>query len=256
MLNFWNYFLKYPIPVVDVFITLLPVFFILRNRKSRIDNILLGLLLFKLVSGGLNIYLSIHQINNLLVHNFSILITSLCVMGLFYNYEPLKDKRKFIDTLMFGFVIIYLYDTIYSNTFEEYQEILYLKYSETVQSFIAILLCLVYFWDLLKTLRVPSLLDDSFFYVVSGILLLNCSYIFLSPLYHYICRWMTGSAGIEDNMPDIFEILFYILISTGYGINTRNELQQSSDQSSKRFAFSSQQKFQYSDWNTKSNAGN
>ena len=89
-------------------------------------------------------------------------------------------------------------------------------YSKTMEGVLIIFWILIYFYELIKSLKIPNLLTFPFFWMCSGLLLYYSSLIFIAPALHFTATW-NGSfdLGITRIIPYIFEILATLCFSVG-----------------------------------------
>ncbi|WP_215237391.1 hypothetical protein [Dyadobacter helix] len=75
---------------------------------------------------------------------------------------------------------------------------------------------LVYFRELILSLKINNLLAYPFFWVCSGLLLYYSSFVFIAPIFHYTFRWDNFvDIGFMEYIPNIFEIISMLFIAIG-----------------------------------------
>ncbi|WP_221390441.1 hypothetical protein [Dyadobacter sp. NIV53] len=229
--TFITYYFKKPIPCTAVFISLLPLILIL-VKKAYLDSafkILLIYLTFKLIIDLLMIRsASIHQ-NNIIYFNLSIPIYYALLSSMFYEKLDNKIYKKGIAISTVALVVFTIWDIFHSNSritdFHNHRAVLF---SKTIEGVLIIILVLLYFYELIKSLKIPDLLVFPFFWICSGLLLYYSSFIFIAPLLHYTATWNSViDLGITRVIPYIFEIICALLFSIGiYQFSAENYARQ------------------------------
>ena len=223
MLQKYLFYFQYDLlSSISVIITLVPIILIYQ-RKAYADPsflLLLIFLLFKLVIDLLMFHYAATRVNNLVLFNVTIIFRYILMSGMFHYKFENKQVTKFIMPLSVGFSFFTLWDIWYCNP-----DILNLhlhqivKYSLTVESLLMIFWILLYFKELIGSLKVPNLLTFPFFWICSGLLLYYSSLIFIAPTLHYATQWdVRLDIGLLDRIPYIFDIISITLISLGISL--------------------------------------
>ncbi len=202
-----------------VIVTLLPIFIII-YRKAYVDptfRLLLIYLIIKLVLDVMMFHFATFRINNLMLYNISVVVRYTLLSGMFlYKFEnPLL--KKIIIPLSIAFIIFSSWDIWISNpNIAHINEHRIVKYATTLEALLMILWTLIYFYELIRSLKIPSLLTFPFFWVCSGLLVYYSSLIFISPALNYSMRWETMFAiGYLDRVLYMFDIIIMLLFSLG-----------------------------------------
>lgn len=170
-----------------------------------------------------------NRTNNIIFYNLSIPLFYTLLGGMFYFKFQERVQRQFLIASIVGLFFFSAWDVINSNedlnNMREHRVVLY---SKTVEGVLMILLILLYFYEIIKSLQIPNLLTFPFFWVCSGLLLYYSSLIFIAPVIHYAYTWNnTMDLGITEVIPSIFEILCALLFSVGiYHFSPRNYAKQ------------------------------
>ncbi|SKC00666.1 hypothetical protein SAMN05660293_03537 [Dyadobacter psychrophilus] len=213
------YFAKKPVPCFAVIITLLPLTLIF-VRKAYLDPSFKLLVFYLLLKFAIDIFM-VHsaalQKNNIIYYNLSIPLYYCLISGMFYYKLSGTYSRKIVvySMLVFSSFCIWEIFNANSNIRDLYNHRAVL-YSKTIEGVLINSWILLYFYELIKSLRIPNLLNFPFFWVCSGLLLYYSSFIFIAPALHYTATW-SGSLdlGVTRIIPYIFEILSAIMFSVG-----------------------------------------
>lgn len=215
-LSYFQYDLLASTPMVVTVLPLILIFY----RKAYIDptfKFLLFFLIAKLVIDLVMFHLASLRVNNLFLFNIFIVIRYSLLSGMFYY----KFETAFVKSLIFPVAVIFsivsFWDVWYSNNdLTNLNAHKIVKYGLTIESLLMICLTLIYFYEVIRSLKIPNLLSFPFFWVCSGLLLYYSSLIFISPALHYSSQWRKLiDIGLLDRIPYIFEIISLLLFSTG-----------------------------------------
>lgn len=218
-LHYFNYDILAGISVV---VTLLPLTMII-YRKAYIDpsfRLLLFFLIFKLLIDLAMFHLAAERSNNLVLFNISVMIRYALLSGMFYFKFEHEVIRRCLIPLSVIFSIFTLWDIWQCN---ENLSNLHLhrlvQYSATAESILMILIVLMYFYELIRSLKIPNLLTFPFFWVCAGLLLYYSSMVFIAPALHYATQWNSMmNLGLLERIPYIFEIVSILLFTVGIGV--------------------------------------
>lgn len=220
MIDKYIYFFNYDILAgISVVITLLPLILII-YRKAYIDpsfRLLLFFLIFKLFIDLAMFHLAAERSNNLVLFNVGVLIRYILLSGMFYFKFEHQSIRRLILPGAFVFGLFTLWDIWQCNDDLTNLHLHRLvQYSATVESILMILLVLLYFYELIRSLKIPNLLTFPFFWVCAGLLLYYSSMVFIAPALHYAAQWDSiMKIGLLDRIPYIFDIVSILLFSMG-----------------------------------------
>lgn len=204
---------------LTVVVTILPLFLII-YRKAYIDpsfRLLLWLLVIKFGIDLIMFHLAATRSNNLVFFNLSILFRYAFLSGMFYYKFENKYLRKIIPPVTICFVVFFLWDIWNCNDKPiDLHTHRIVKYSLTLESALMIFWVLLYFYELIRSLKIPNLLTFPFFWVCSGLLLYYSSIIFIAPALHYVSQWQKQmDIGMLEKIPYVFEIVGTLLYSIG-----------------------------------------
>lgn len=213
------YCIKKPIPCIAVFITVIPLLLIIQ-KKAYLDpafRLLFIYLTLKLIIDMLMLRSASILQNNIIYFNVGIPIYYALLSGMFYYKLNVKAYKTGILASIVLFLIFCIWDIINSNQniqdFHNHRAVLFAK---TVEGVLIIILVLLYFYELIKSLKIPDLLAFPFFWICSGLLLYYSSFIFIAPVLHYTATWNNlVDLGVTRIIPYIFEILCALLFTVG-----------------------------------------
>lgn len=213
------YIIKNPISSIAVFITVVPIALTI-IRKAFVDKslgLLCCYLILKLVVDLAMLHYASIRTNNLILYNLSIPLFYALLGGMFYFKLAGQRQRRFLIASIVGFCLFSVWDVYNSNeTLDDLHEHRIVVYSKTMEGVLMILLILLYFYEIMKSLQIPNLLTFPFFWVCSGLLLYYSSLIFIAPVLHYAYTWNnTMDLGITEVIPSIFETICALLFSVG-----------------------------------------
>lgn len=214
-----NYGFRNPILCLAVFITIVPIIDLIRKR-AYVDpsfKLLFFFLVFKLVTDLLMFRSASLRENNLTLYNSAIPVFYVLLSGMFYYKINSGRYKKLIIASMIGFSAFTFWDILNSNPritdFHNHRAVLYAK---TIEGVLIIAIILLYFYEVIKSLQIPSLLSFPFFWICSGLLLYYSSFIFIAPVLHYVAIWNNPvDLGITQTIPTIFEIICALFFSIG-----------------------------------------
>ncbi|MCE7071598.1 hypothetical protein LZG74_14865 [Dyadobacter sp. CY327] len=155
--------------------------------------------------------------NNILFFNLAIPVNYALLGGMFYYKFNSRTLKKGIIGSMVGFLAFTVWDILNSNPvisdLHNHRAVLFAK---TVEGVLIITLILLFFYELIKSLRIPNLLTFPFFWVCSGLLLYYSSFIFIAPVLHYTATWNHSvDMGLTETIPTIFEIVCALCFGIG-----------------------------------------
>ncbi|MCF0074782.1 hypothetical protein LZD49_30125 [Dyadobacter sp. CY261] len=155
--------------------------------------------------------------NNLMFYNLSIPLFYALLGGMFYFKFNGQRQRRLLVVSILGFCVFSTWDIVNSNeNLEDLKEHRIVLYAKTVEGILVISLILAYFYEIIKSLKIPNLLTFPFFWVCSGLLLYYSSLIFVAPVLHYAYTWKDPmELGMAESIPSIFETVCALLFSVG-----------------------------------------
>jgi hypothetical protein len=206
-----SYFANQPIVCLAVFITLVPLVLIL-YRKAYIDPIFSLLFIYLFIKFGVDLlmlhYATLRK-NNIIYYNISIPVFYSILSLIFYKKLSFSHFRKWIPGTIIVFIIFSFWDILNSNPdLSKLHDHRVVFFSKTLECLLMITWILLYFYEIIKTLKIPNLLTFPFFWVCSGLLLYYSSIIFISPVLYYTATWINRlDIGFLYDVPLIFEII-------------------------------------------------
>jgi hypothetical protein len=217
--RYCKYFQYDMLASISVVITILPLI-ILIKRKAYVDpafRLLAYFLATKLVLELIMFHYASYGMNNLLFQNTIIVFRYTLLSGMFYHKFENPQFRKLVIPVAITFLILTAADILSNNTsITDLHNHRLVKYAMTIESVLMIVWVLLYFYDLISSLKIPSLLTFPFFWVCSGLLIFYSSLVFVAPALFYQAQWNKMiDLGLLDRVPYIFEIVCILLITTG-----------------------------------------
>lgn len=218
----YNYFINFPVPVIAVISTLLPVFFILNKLKEKYVLIFWATLLIKLIFDLNQLILASNIKNSLFLDSLNVLFLTNGIIFTFYQTKTYEKYKKFLILVSLLFTCLGILDMYLSNkNLLDIQNFRTLSYTYPLHSTIIIGLICFFFYRLIQEPIIPDLFTYPMFYICSGLLLIHCSSVFLSILFNSSHTWESNHESILY-IPYIFEIISNLLISLGFYNGRRN----------------------------------
>jgi len=204
---------------ITVIVTLLPLILIM-YRKAYVDpsfRLLLIYLILRFIIDLMMFHFATYRMNNLMLYNLSIIVRYALLSGMFYFKFESSTLQKLIIPVTVTFIIFTLWDVWNCNpAFNDFNEHRIVKYAVTVEALLMIFWTLTYFYELIRSLKIPSLFTFPFFWICSGLLVYYSGLSFVSPALHYAVRWESMfEIGFLDRILYIFDIVIMLLFSLG-----------------------------------------
>lgn len=220
-----------PLACTAVFITFLPIVLFL-IRKAYLDKALRLLFIYLIIKLVIDIsmfHLACNTINNLMLYNINIPLRYLLLSGMFYYYFESERPKKWILVSAVLFIAIVIWDILQANpVLTDVRNHSLVYYSDTLESLLMILWVLLYFYEMLNSLKAANLLTFPFFWISSGLLLFYSSLVFIAPVLHYANQWENRlQLGFLEKMPYLFETISMIFVGIGVWFYKRPEHGQS-----------------------------
>jgi len=214
-----SYFARQPIVCTAVFTTAIPLVLIF-VRKAYIDPVFLILLIYLIFKFLLEItmfHYASNKINNIVFDSLHVILRYCLLSSMFYYKNESKYLKKLLLISILGFLILAVWDffKVNKNLFEthNHQEFLY---TTTIECILMIFWILSYFYETIRSLKIPNLLSYPFFWVCSGMLLFYSSSVFIAPLFHYTFKWENYiDIGFLVYVPSIFDIICMFFFGIG-----------------------------------------
>lgn len=224
--SYFSYIIREPVISAPVFLNLLPFFFIWRKRAYN-DRVFLILLIYLFLKFGVDLImfdLASQKKNTVLYYNLSIPVRYVLTSGMFYYKLDFKSQRWWLVVSWPIFIAVSIWDIIHTNQpMEDLYNHKMVIYSTTVESLLMLFWVMLYFYNTIRTLKIPNLLTYPFFWICSGFLLYYSSFLFIAPVLHYQSKWDEWmDIGSLDYIPYVFESVSLILFSIGISQYTRS----------------------------------
>lgn len=214
-----SYFERYPLASFVVFFIIVPLglAWVRYSSLGKAFKLLLAFLVLDLGVGFWMLHLAAHRSNNLLLLNLFVPVRYVLFSGMFYlNFRSPGIKRIIFYTLV-AFGPFALLDIYASNlNLSDLHNHLVGRYSQVVESALIILWVLLYFYEIINTLKVSNILAYPFFWVCAGLLIFYSGNIFYFPFWYYTNKWENSlRLGWIEDVPYIVEIISLSLFSIG-----------------------------------------
>lgn len=220
MFDKYIYFILHqPLACTSVFITIIPigVFLLKKAYRDQALRLLFFYLIIKFVIDLIMFHLACSRMNNLMLYNANVVLRYLLLSGMFFHYFESAHIKKIIPVATLLFTLIAIWDILQANP-----RLLDIKnhslvfYSDTLESVLMILWILLYFYEILNSLKASNLLTFPFFWISSGWLVFYSTLVFIAPVLHYANQWKDRlQIGFLQQMPYLFETISMLFISIG-----------------------------------------
>lgn len=216
---YFSYIKRQPVVSAPVFLTLLPVFLIWR-KKAYQDQVFLVLLVYLILKFGVDFVMfdwASRKKNTVLLYNLSIPVRYVLTSWMYYYKLDFKIQKIWLIISLPVFVVFSIWDIIQTNpSMWDLHNHSMVLYSTTVESLLMLFWILLYFYNTIRTLKIPNLLNYPFFWICSGLLLYYSSFLFIAPVLHYASKWEQWmEIGFLYYIPYVFESVSIILFSIG-----------------------------------------
>lgn len=208
-----TYFHRFPFESIAVFAVLFPLA-VMIYRKDYLHSVMKYMfwcLVFKLIIDLIMIYMASVRQNNLFLYNTYIAASYGFIAAMFYTAFDIKRDRMALLWISVIFYLVFVIDWYYVGVDRS------VMVSATLQCLITIALTMVYFWELLKSLKIDNLLTYSFFWTCSGLLIYYASLTFITPLFNLVDRWSaTSDFRILIVLAPVFECFYLFWMGVGF----------------------------------------
>lgn len=208
-----EHILRFPVEASATASTLFPLAVLIYrlDYKKSIEKYFFLYLVFKLVIELIMLYMASRSQNNLFLYNALILISYSLLAKMCYEAIDIDRHKQVVFIGSFIFLFIYGIDVIDTGMDRV------LKISPTLECLFMITYIMLYFYGLLKSLKVKNLLAYPVFWIFSGLLVYFSASTFATPIYHMVEQFgASREMYLIILMPYIVES-FYLLI-VGFGI--------------------------------------
>lgn len=182
MLQYMN---KYTLESVAVLVTLFPIVVMLYRMDYRhsVLKYLFWCLLFKFSIDVVMLIMASKHINNLFLYNTYVLASYAFVATMFYRLADKDDFKLFILVVSVVFFLSFCMDWFYWGKDRT------ILFASVLQCLLIVIFVILYFWEVMKSLKVEYMLDYAPFWVISGLLLNYASLTFVVIVFNQIDRW-------------------------------------------------------------------
>lgn len=214
-----NFIERYPLASLAVFFIVVPLVSAIYQYHylDKAFRLLLIFLSVDLILGLWMFYLAANRTNNIPLLNIFVPVRYIFLSGMFYYYFRSEKIKRIIKYTIIGFIPFTLIDVYTSNAdLTDLHNHMVGKYSQVVESGLIILWGLLYFYEIIKNLKVPSLTSFPFFWVCAGLLFYYSGNIFFYPFWYYMYKWENDlHLGLIEEIPYVVEIVSLLLFAVG-----------------------------------------
>jgi len=177
-----EHILKFPVEAAATASTIFPLAVMIYrlDYKKSIEKYFTLYLVSKLVIEFVMLYMASQVHNNLFLYNAFILISYCILARMCYEAIDIDKHRQIVFVGSFVFLFIYGIDVIDTGMERV------LRIAPTLQCLLMLVYIMLWFYGLLKSLKVQNLLTYPVFWIFSGLLIYYSSSTFCTPIYHYV----------------------------------------------------------------------
>jgi len=210
-----TFFEHYPL-YLGVFITIIPLVILARKwgQLHIAFRFLFLYLLWKLFSDLLMVHMASLGKNNIFFYNLTAILRYTLLSGMIYHIYETPAFKKLLLVVSAAFLPFSIWDNYYSNLkIPTFNDLLPTKYALVIECILMILWILLFFYEIIHSLRIRNLLRSPLFLTAAGWLLFYASLVFFAPLIYYIYRWDEPlHLGIIYMIPDLVEMLTIVVM--------------------------------------------
>lgn len=217
------FFQYYPV-FLGVFVTLIPIGILIAKRR-KLDlafRLLLVYLVIKFVLDWGMIYAAVTGQNNLLLHNLLVPIRYILLSSMMYQFlesEKLKQAIKWVIPFFLMLSAAEMYVSYLPGNSD--QEHFLVRYIGVLECLLMLLWILLYFYELLKSLKVVNLLASARFVVAVAWMFFYSSLVFFLPFLFYVSRFRQRlDLGTLAFIPDYMDMLTNLILAAAVGLIT------------------------------------
>lgn len=207
-----EYFLKFPIETIPVFVTIFPLIAILyRNVQNKPSFRYLFLYLWvKLIFDILMICMASKGVNNLYLYNIWVLTGFFLLSGMMTQLIESEKAKIFIEATFIIFFFLFFVDWIEVGWYRTG------RIATTLESFLMIAYLSIYFVEVSRSKISVNLFRCSPFWTCSALMIYFCSCSFISVIYYFYDQVSDDQTFVVLNMiPYILESAYLCVISFG-----------------------------------------
>lgn len=208
-----EHIIHYPVEALATGATIFPLSVLLyrMDYKKRVERYFFFYLVAKLFIESVMLYMASKGQNNLYLYNTLILVSYCLLARMCYEAIDISFHRNIVIAGSAIFLTIYSIDLL------DVGMLYVLKFSPTLQCILMIIYIMLFFYGLLKSLKVQNLFSFPLFWIFSGLLLFYCSSTFVTPLYYYVEQFgASRDMYILVLLPYITETLTLTMVGFGF----------------------------------------
>lgn len=213
-----DYFQRRPIHLA-ILIAHVSAIAILLIRRENIKPLRI-FLLYLLISLATNLWtdiLSSVRTNNIIYNNAWVLVSTLLTLKFFQEIFVEASIKKYILCGMCIYTCIFFMDFISSNPeLPELHNHRFVLYSLPIRSFVVLLLCFAFYFELMKELHIVKLSSSAVFWIVCALFMYHAGCMFITVIFQSQYTWHSTSFYRKlSRIPLYFELISLIMISIG-----------------------------------------
>jgi len=218
MENLADYFQRRPIHLAILIANLSAIIILLiRRDNSKPLRIFLFYLLISFATNLLTDILSSVRVNNIIYNNAWVLLSTIFTMFFFREVFLDTHIKKYILFGVYAYTLIFLADFFGSNPeLPNLHEHKFVLYSLPLRSFVILVLCLIFYFELMKELYIEKLTSSAIFWIVSALFLYHAGSMFITAIFQSQYRWhSTEFYRTISRIPLYFEFISLGVVSIG-----------------------------------------
>jgi hypothetical protein len=214
-----SYFTRQPLASIPVFLTALPIALVLYKR-AFLDKAFLIFLIYLIAKFLIDLtmfeWASRHK-NTMILYNLNVPVRYALSAWIFAEKMEIRKQQFWIYFSIPAFVLFAAWDLHRVNpSMTDLHNHKMVLFSTTVESLLMLFWILLYFYNTIRALKIPNLLNYPFFWMCSGLLIYYSSFLFIAPVLHYATQWDQWlEIGFLSYVPYLFEIVSILLFSIG-----------------------------------------
>lgn len=208
-----QHILKYPVEAAATASTIFPlaVMAYRLDYKKSIERYFFLYLVSKLLIESIMLYMAANVQNNLFLYNAFILISYCLLARMCYEAIDIETHKRVVFIGSFLFLFAYGVDLIDTGMEKV------LRIAPTLQCLFMIVYIMLWFYGLLKSLKVRNLFVYPVFWIFSGMLLFYSSSTFATPIFYYVEQFgAPKDLYLIVLVPYVTEILALSLVGLGF----------------------------------------
>lgn len=216
MTNYLHFIKAYPFYFVGAMLTIFPLILMWKNRvyEQRPFFFLFIFLIYKLVNDLVMIHFASFQVNNLFFSNVNVVVRYFLLCCMYYHLFSNPRYKKILVYVSAAFILLATVEIYRSlGNFDTAQDNSDLQYSSTIECIAMISWILLYYYEIIKSLKISNLLASPSFLISAGFLMFYAVFAFVAPVMMYVNRWEpTVDIGFIQYIPAIFEMGYTLIV--------------------------------------------